>query len=122
MQNNIHRQEENKIIIHTYNMAKITALLILILLVVVILNGYSAESAGRVNQLEKDDHVYESQKLISIEPGLGPDCSLLYNMCLNDPPNWCPIYRSLCPLAPKSSKDLQSTAAKNGNPAIEILP
>jgi len=95
-------------------MAKSTAALVLVLLVVAILNGYSAEGAGRV---------YESQKLISTELDPGPDCSLLYNMCLNDPPNWCPFYRSVCePLAPKSSKDLQSTAAKNGNPTIEILP
>jgi len=102
-------------------MAKSTASLVLVLIVVTILNGYSAEGVGRVNQLEKDDHVYESQKLISAEPDPDPDCSGLYNMCLNDP-NICAYYRSVCPLAPKSSKDLQSTAAKNGNPAIEILP
>jgi len=34
-------------------MAKFTASVVLVLLVVAILNGYSAESAGRGNQLEK---------------------------------------------------------------------
>ncbi|AES59362.1 hypothetical protein MtrunA17_Chr1g0152821 [Medicago truncatula] len=103
-------------------MAKSTASLVLVLLVAAILNGYSAEGAGRGNQLEKDDgHVYESQKLISAEPDPDPDCSGLYNMCLNDP-NMCGYYSSVCPLPPLSSKDLQSTAAKNGNPTIEILP
>jgi len=120
LQNNINQQEENKILIHTWTMAKSTASLLLVLLVVAILNGYSAEGAGRGNQLEKDDHVYESQKLISAEPP-GPDCSWLYNLCMNDP-NWCPYYSSVCPLPPLSSKDLQSTATKNGNPTIEILP
>lgn len=102
-------------------MAKSTASLVLVLLAVAILNGYSVEGAGRVNQLEKDDYVYESQKLISAEPDPDPDCSGLYNMCLNDP-NMCGYYSSVCPLPPLSSKDLQSTRAKNGNPTIEILP
>jgi len=60
-------------------MAKFTASVVLVLLVGAILNGYSAESAGRGNQLEKGDHVYESQKVFS--PPM-PGCSLWHNICL----------------------------------------
>jgi len=57
-------------------MAKIiTTSLILVLLVVAIVNDCSVEGAGRVNQHEKDDRIYKSQKLG--EPGI--NCLLLYN-------------------------------------------
>jgi hypothetical protein len=99
-------------------MTKFTASVVLVLLVVAILNGYSAEGAGRGNQLEKDDHVYESQKVFSPPPM--PGCSLWHNICLFFPDDCPPGYHQHCP--PQPNKDLQSTTAKSGNPNIEILP
>ena len=115
MQNNIHRQEENQILSHTYTMAKYTASLVLVLLVVTILNGYSAEGVGRDDELGKYDHVYESQKAF-LPPRIS--CSLLHDWCLLNP-DVCLYYQQYCP---QPNKDLHSNAAKSGNSKIDSLP
>lgn len=53
-------------------MAKIIASIVLVLLVVAILNGYSAEGTGRGNE-PKDDRIYKSQKFFG--------CSFWGQMC-----------------------------------------
>jgi len=67
-------------------MAKfITTSFILVLLIVAMMNGHSAEGAGNGNKLEKDDRIYKFDKF-------GPplDCLILYNKCI--------FFHILCPL------------------------
>ncbi|KAK2452615.1 hypothetical protein P8452_00338 [Trifolium repens] len=93
-------------------MANTTALLVLVLLVATILNGYSAEG----NQLEKDGPVYKSQKATQMP--LSIRCALLRDLCLRYPDEFCSEYYRLCP----PNKDLQTTEAKTDNPKAENLP
>jgi len=75
-------------------MAKTIASLVLVLFIVAILNGYSAE-------------------------GMEVDCPRLYQLCtfLLDL-NACRLYHEIR----TPNKDLKSTVAKSGDPKDEILP
>ncbi|GAU37997.1 hypothetical protein TSUD_205370 [Trifolium subterraneum] len=99
-------------------MAQTNAFLVLVLLVVAILNGYSVEGAGRGNHLEKDDPVYKSQKAT---PSLWMQNFLFWDpicaRCENDPTGCLGDYLKWCP-----NKDLQPTAAKTDDPKAENLP
>jgi hypothetical protein len=115
MQNNIDKRKIKLLDQISYTMAKTTTLFVLVILVAVILNGYSAECVGRGNQLEKDGTVYKSQK--ATQTPLSIRCALLRDLCLRYP-EFCSEYYRLCP----PDKDLQTTEAKTDNPKAENLP
>jgi hypothetical protein len=73
-------------------MGKITASVVLILLVVAIfLDGYSAVDVGTGNPPKKEDDVYNSRKF-----GQCIDCEIFRGWCLINPFLW-PMYHQYCP-------------------------
>lgn len=75
-------------------------------------NIHRVEGAGRGNQLEKDDHVYASQKFL-LPPMI--NCSMLHDWCLLNPD----VRSYYCP---QPNKDLHSITSKSGNSKIDSLP
>lgn len=74
-------------------MAKTIASFVLVLLVVAILNGYSAEGTGRGNE-PKDDRIYKSQKFLG--------CYFWGQMCYFTR-LYCDDYNKYCTSQPPSS-------------------
>ncbi|CAL5195439.1 unnamed protein product [Lathyrus oleraceus] len=88
------------------------SLVLFLLLVIIFLNGYSAEEVGRTNQPKKENDIYKSQKF-----GKCVDCMILYSMCLSSPYFW-PVYGKFC------TDDTKVTPNSSDTPKLEsdLLP
>ncbi|AET01460.1 hypothetical protein MtrunA17_Chr8g0340231 [Medicago truncatula] len=89
-------------------MAKTIASIVLVLLVVAILNGYSAEGTGRGNE-PKDDRIYKSQKFFG--------CSFWGQMCYFFH-LYCDEYNKYC----ATSQPPSSPGSSGGSPNIPNPP
>ncbi|GAU30755.1 hypothetical protein TSUD_354800 [Trifolium subterraneum] len=88
-------------------MGKISASLVLILLVVAtFLDGYGAEGVGTGNPPKKEDDVYQSRKF-----GQCIDCAIFYSVCLINPFLW-PVYHKLCPYNYHTDNNIAPTSSK----------